>query len=473
MSHTVSHTTHTRAGATLGTHTAHWPEQWGLSTWRRASIRPRPRCRARAAGEAPACGGGQTSRPTAAALVREPRRTRRPDTPLVFCPGTPGRARGRKGAAPRRLRRPTGTPRTARPQRGLGRCCRSSRAGNTPSRRARRLQPAQQHHARPRPRSRPPARRRGQAAAAPAAGRPWECSARVRAPAGSRTGRACAATAPQPPAPAGATRRRGPSARGRGGQQPLGRRPRQDMPDAGGRPPRTAAGAQVRSTTGEHARKRACRPWAVAYGRSTDSATTQQPQPPPQRALNRARAGPSRHAASPPAATASRRPHTGRPQFEPAEPAGRAASRAASPRPWRAEPGGWRLGHLGSATSARVAEPLWAGGSARFRAGPDGRPARSGGWLSPIGGVAQPDLAGGSDRLGVWLSPIWPVAGRVAGGSATHQIGLKPPLTGQRFLAWGSRPRPGGRAAPLSLGRHHKPFGSVRIARSLHGLDLV
>jgi hypothetical protein len=81
-----------------------------------------------------------------------------------------------------------------------------------------------------------------------------------------------------------------------------------------------------------------------------------------------------------------------------------------------------------------VAEPLWAGGSARFRAGPDGRPARSGGWLSPIGGVAQPDLAGGSDRLGGWLSPIWPVAGRVAGGSATHQIGLRPPLTGHRFL---------------------------------------
>ena len=134
----------------------------------------------------------------------------------------------------------------------------------------------------------------------------------------------------------------------------------------------------------------------------------------------------SRHGQPP----ARHRPHTGRPQFEPAEPAGRAAS----PRPWRAEPGGWRLGHLVSAASARVAEPLWAGGSARFRAGPDGRPARSGGWLSPIGGVAQPDLAGGSDQLGGWLSPIWPVAGRVAGGSATHQIGLRPPLTGHRFL---------------------------------------
>ena len=32
------------------------------------------------------------------------------------------------------------------------------------------------------------------------------------------------------------------------------------------------------------------------------------------------------------------------------------------------------------------------------------------------------------------MQRVWPVAGRVAGGSATHQIGLKPPLTGQRFL---------------------------------------
>ena len=75
------------------------------------------------------------------------------------------------------------------------------------------------------------------------------------------------------------------------------------------------------------------------------------------------------------------------------------------------------------------------GGGRRPALGPALGPARFGGWLSPraspIRGVAQPDLAGGSDRLGVWLSPIWPVAGRVAGGSATHQIGLKPPLTGQ------------------------------------------
>ena len=43
----------------------------------------------------------------------------------------------------------------------------------------------------------------------------------------------------------------------------------------------------------------------------------------------------------------------------------------------------------------------------------------------------------------------------------------------RKFEAWGSRPRPGGRATPLTLAHHHKPFGSARIARGLHGLDLV
>ena len=267
------------------------------------------------------------------------------------------------------------------------------------------MQPAQQHHARPRPRSRPPARRRGQATAAPAAGRPWECSARVRAPAGSRTGRACAATAPQSPAPAGATRRRVPSARGRGGQQPLGRRPRQDMPDAGGRPPRTAAGAQVRTTTDEHARKRACRPWAVAYVRSTDAATTQQPQPPPQRTLKRARAGPSRHAASPPAATASRRPATGHIR------AGPSSSRPSPPaaRPARGR-GGLSQGAGGSDTSSQPPRPGWPSHFGPV-AQPDFGPAQTGG---------QPDLAGGSARLGGWLSPIWRVARTDWGGGSAR-----------------------------------------------------
>ena len=43
----------------------------------------------------------------------------------------------------------------------------------------------------------------------------------------------------------------------------------------------------------------------------------------------------------------------------------------------------------------------------------------------------------------------------------------------RKFVAWGSMPRPGGRATPLTLGHHHKPFWSGRTARSPHGLDLV
>ena len=194
--------------------------------------------------------------------------------------------------------------------------------------------------------------------------------------------------------------------------------------DAGGSSPRTAAGAQARPTTGQHTRKRACRAWAVAYGRSTDAAATQpQPPPQPQSALNRARAGPSRHAASPPAATAGRpahrRPHMGRPQVEPAEPAGRVASRAASPRRvggqphWGAGQPPW-AGHLGQGGSAH-----WGGWPARFRAGPALGPARLAGWASPIGGVAQPDLAGGPARLGGWASPIWG-GGWPGGRRASH-----------------------------------------------------
>ena len=78
-----------------------------------------------------------------------------------------------------------------------------------------------------------------------------------------------------------------------------------------------------------------------------------------QHALNRGRAGPSRHAAGPPAATAGRparrRPHTGRPQFEPVRPAGRAAGKN-GPDPVKK-----RSGPFGPATLARVAGPLWGG----------------------------------------------------------------------------------------------------------------
>ena len=69
-------------------------------------------------------------------------------------------------------------------------------------------------------------------------------------------------------------------------------------------------------------------------------------------------------------------------------------------------------------------------------------------------------------------------AGMTAAIARQLAVGLQEYVTGaeistRKFLARGSTPRPGSRAAPLSLGRHHKPFGSVRIARSLHGLDLV
>ena len=90
----------------------------------------------------------------------------------------------------------------------------------------------------------------------------------------------------------------------------------------------------------------------------------------------------------------------------PVPPAGALAG-AAEPRVRRA---GRRL--------AAWASPL-AAGSARFRAGPAPRPARWAGWASPIGGVAQPDLAGGPARLGGWASPIWG-GGWPGGRRASH-----------------------------------------------------
>ena len=41
------------------------------------------------------------------------------------------------------------------------------------------------------------------------------------------------------------------------------------------------------------------------------------------------------------------------------------------------------------------------------------------------------------------------------------------------FLTEGSTPRRGRRAVPVTLGRHHKPFGSARTARGLRALDLA
>ena len=48
-----------------------------------------------------------------------------------------------------------------------------------------------------------------------------------------------------------------------------------------------------------------------------------------------------------------------------------------------------------------------------------------------------------------------------------------PCLSTRKFVAWGFTPRPGSRVAPVTLGHHHKPFGSARIARTPRALELV
>ena len=43
----------------------------------------------------------------------------------------------------------------------------------------------------------------------------------------------------------------------------------------------------------------------------------------------------------------------------------------------------------------------------------------------------------------------------------------------RKFVAWGSTPRPGSQEASVTLGYHHKPFGSARTARAPRALDLA
>ena len=43
----------------------------------------------------------------------------------------------------------------------------------------------------------------------------------------------------------------------------------------------------------------------------------------------------------------------------------------------------------------------------------------------------------------------------------------------RNFVAWGLTPRPGSLAASVTLGHHHNSFGSARITRCPHGIDLV
>ena len=87
-----------------------------------------------------------------------------------------------------------------------------------------------------------------------------------------------------------------------------------------------------------------------------------------------------------------------------------------------------RSGPFGPATLARLAGPLWGGGPARFRGGPDGWPARFVGRSGPIGGVVRPDLWGGPARLGGWSGPIWGVV-RTGGRRSGHPPDRVEPTT--------------------------------------------
>ena len=87
-----------------------------------------------------------------------------------------------------------------------------------------------------------------------------------------------------------------------------------------------------------------------------------------------------------------------------------------------------RSGPFGPATLARLAGPLWGGGPARFRGGPDGWPARFVGRSGPIGGVVRPDLWGGPARFGGWSGPIWGVV-RTGGRRSGHPPDRVEPTT--------------------------------------------
>ena len=243
------------------------------------------------------------------------------------------------------------------------------------------------------------------------------CSARGRACAGSRTRRACSATALQPPASAGSRRRRGPVAWGRGGQETLGWRRRQHTDAAGGQPaPRKAAGAQVGPTTGQHARKRACRPWAVAWGRSTDAgrhadaATTQH-------ALDRGPAArpatrPARRPPRPAARPAAGHIRAGLNSSRPSPPAARLAG-SAEPRRLGGQPD-LGLGRPGG-------RPDLSGGPAGFGPRPAGWPAGFFGRPSRIWAVGRPDLGGRPAGLGGSAGRFWGVGwpGRPGGQPLT------------------------------------------------------
>eukprot|EP00964_Phaeocystis_antarctica_P023361 scaffold13071_cov61-Phaeocystis_antarctica.AAC.5 len=74
---------------------------------------------------------------------------------------------------------------------------------------------------------------------------------------------------------------------------------------------------------------------------------------------------------------------------------------------------------------------------------------------------------------GRWLG----VGSGLAGGRRAGGTCLAVPRRVRGSWQWqschGLRPRRGRRVLPVTLGRHHKPFGSARTARALRALDLV
>ena len=83
------------------------------------------------------------------------------------------------------------------------------------------------------------------------------------------------------------------------------------------------------------------------------------------------------------------------------------------------------------------------------------------------------------ESLGGWTKAIVAANGsREPPGGRKHYNLCTPgasPLELRRsiFLTEGSTPRRGRRVLPVTLGHHHKPFGSARTARALRALDLA
>ncbi len=81
---------------------------------------------------------------------------------------------------------------------------------------------------------------------------------------------------------------------------------------------------------------------------------------------------------------------------------------------------------------------------------------------------------GAPSVLGETSAPITVPSGRTRGVIANQGAVVVARKSGTRkFVAWGSTPRPGGRAASETLGYHYKRFWSARTARAPRALELV